>query len=70
MKTKHHLFSHYQVRKALVSVFGEPKTEEEHNRLHAEMRKVRKAMPTYDLNEEQHKRLHETYCEHCGRKTK
>ena len=53
---KHHLFTYYECRQALIDIFGEPKTTAEHEFITKEARKVWKKMPTYEIDI----KLHET----------
>lgn len=56
--TTHHLFTNPEVRVALVKIYGEPTTPEEIDRLHKEMAKIRRWMPTYEISEEHHRFIH------------
>jgi len=56
--SKHHLFTYYEVRKKLTQIWGEPITEEDHQKIHAEIKRVRKIMPLYEINDELHKKIH------------
>lgn len=56
--SKHHLFTYHEVRARLVEIHGKPKTEADHEWLHAEIRRFRAAMPLYGLCEEFHRTIH------------
>lgn len=58
MNNKHHLFTYYQIRKELVKIFGEPKTDDEHIALHKEIRRVRKIIPVYEIDINKHREIH------------
>lgn len=57
-KNKHHLFTYYEVRDKLVQMWGKPKTDKEHDKIHKEIKRVRKIMPTYLVDIEHHARIH------------
>lgn len=54
----HHLFTYYEVRRKLVQVFGQPKTQDEHDFLHKEIKRVRAIMPKYKVSHEKHVEIH------------
>lgn len=56
--SKHHLFTWEEVRDRLIEVFGEPKTDQDHEWLHGEIKRFRAAMPLYGLSEAAHKEIH------------
>lgn len=59
MKTsKHHLFTYYEVRKKLVQIWGEPQSSEDHEKLHNEIKCIRKIMPIYEIDNELHIKIH------------
>lgn len=58
LKSNHHLFSCPEIRAKLVEIFGEPKSDEDHRRLHAEVGKCWRAMPQYLIDHELHKKIH------------
>lgn len=58
MRSDHHLFTMPEIRAKLVQIFGEPKTDEEHRRLHHEMRKCHSQMPVYTIDHKLHERIH------------
>ena len=57
-KSKHHLFTYYEVRKKLIQIFGEPITDEEHIFIQTEIKRVRKMMPLYEIDHNKHMELH------------
>ncbi len=50
----HHLFNYYEVRGKLISLFGEPKTNEEHEILSMRCKKVMNNMPVFILDKDKH----------------
>jgi len=58
LESNHHLFTCGEIRKKLVQIFGEPKTDEDHRRLHAEVGKCWRRMPQYKISHKLHKRIH------------
>ena len=58
IKDKHHLFNYYQIRRALVKIFGEPKNTREHKFIHKEIRKAQKKLPRYEIDREKHDEIH------------
>ena len=57
MVNNHHLFNKKEIRDNLVKVVGEPKTDEEHNKLHKLVMKIWKGTPKFKIDEKQHYEL-------------
>ena len=60
-KNKHHLFTKYEVRKALIRIFGKPKTDEDHNKLHEEIKWAWVRLPKFKMDMERHRMIHLPY---------
>lgn len=58
LQSNHHLFTCGEIRDKLVEIFGEPKTDEEHRRLHEEVGKCWRQMPQYLIDHQLHKKIH------------
>lgn len=54
----HHLFSYFEIRRAVVDIFGDPKSEEEHLDLHKKIKDAFKQMPLYVIKKEHHSQIH------------
>ena len=53
----HHLFTHKEVKRAIIRILGEPQTDEEHNILNNEVERAWKKLPQYKVNIETHNNL-------------
>lgn len=58
MKTTHHLFSLSEIHTRLIEIQGEPRTEEEAQRLRAKAKRLYSGMPVFKLAQRKHTKLH------------
>lgn len=54
----HHLFTCPEIRAKLVEVFGHPISDNDHEWLHAEVRRIHRQMPTFDIDTDRHREIH------------
>jgi len=68
--SKHHLFSYYEVKAKIVELFGRPKTEKEHEKLHWRIQKCMAQIPVFVILKKQHEKLHKKTKSHLEIKEK
>ena len=56
--SRHHLFTYHDIRAKLVEVYGEPVTDDDHQWLQKETRRLWKQSPTVMLDSDFHRQLH------------